>query len=662
MTVAYVKDAGLKTASGFSGTTSGSFASLPIVGNHVIVGLSLYDGASVGIDTCVDNQSNSYQEDHNYFGSFGGSAGMYSTKVVTSAGTFTITLDPFNASNNYIAWTAVEFSGLDAATHLDQVGENNNAAGDANVTASGANTTSDGVAIGVAFVNNVDTDINIGDTPPSGYTNIQVNEDSQNIIGFSMVYKIYSAPETSSAAWTHDNVSQTGWRAVIATYKAAAGGGGPTGIASGVICLWTGTNASIPSGWSRVTALDDKYVKGSAAAVNPGGTGGALTHSHTTTGHVHTANHTHTVPNSPVGSGSTNRDTGTVRPIEAHTHVSNADTANPATSLSSASPSTDSVSHEPAYFTVIYIQSDGTPSGFPVDAVVLWNASAGSPTGWNLADGGGGRPDMRNRFIKGAAAAGNGGGTGGTDTHSHTVASHDHGTNFSHNHPNVTSSQTASSLPGGSISGANVSTATGTHTHALDIGNQATDAITGNTDPTGSDDHKPAYTVEAFIQNNSGDQDLHIGLIALWIGTLASIPAPWVLCDGGSGTPDLRGQFVRGANTLGDIGSTGGNVSHGHTATGHTHAVASHNHTVAAAAGAASNATAGATAVATGAHTHPSWANTGASSFTSGSGTPAVANYTDTQPPFYTVAFIQLVRTKSPPPYQKHTLYLWRKR
>lgn len=431
-------------------------------------------------------------------------------------------------------------------------------------------------------------------------------------------------------------------------------------IDSGVICLWTGTNASIPSGWSRETALDAKYVKGSAAATNPGTTGGALTHSHTTTGHVHTAAHTHTVPNSPAASGSTNRDAGSVRPISTHTHVSNPATANPATSLTSGSPSTDAINHEPAYYEVIYIKSDGTPSGFPNSAVVLWNDSTQVPTGWGLTDGGGGRPDMRNKFIKGAAAAGDGGGTGGADTHTHTVASHDHGTNFSHAHPDVTSSQTASSLPGGPVSGANAQTATQTHTHALTIGNQATDTITANTDTAQSTDHKPAYTSEAFIQNTSGDKDIHIGMIALWIGTLATIPPPWSLCDGTNGTPDLRDKFVRGANTLGDIGGTGGSATHGHTATGHTHAVASHAHTVAAAAGAQSNETAGATAVSTGAHTHPAWSDTGASSFTSGNTAPTVNNYTDTQPPFYTVAFIQLVKKKSPPPYQKHTLYIWR--
>ena len=34
------------------------------------------------------------------------------------------------------------------------------------------------------------------------------------------------------------------------------------------------------------------------------------------------------------------------------------------------------------------------------------------------------------------------------------------------------------------------------------------------------------------------------GMIMMWSGTIATIPAGWVLCDGGSGSPDLRNRFV----------------------------------------------------------------------------------------------------------------------
>jgi hypothetical protein len=48
------------------------------------------------------------------------------------------------------------------------------------------------------------------------------------------------------------------------------------------------------------------------------------------------------------------------------------------------------------------------------------------------------------------------------------------------------------------------------------------------------------------------------GLISLWSGSIASIPAGWLLCNGASGTPDLRDRFVVGAGSTYIPGNTGG--------------------------------------------------------------------------------------------------------
>lgn len=68
---------------------------------------------------------------------------------------------------------------------------------------------------------------------------------------------------------------------------------------------------------------------------------------------------------------------------------------------------------------------------------------------------------------------------------------------------------------------------------------------------------------------------LEVGFIALWHGSIASIPAGWHLCDGAAGTPDLRGRFVVGASVALPPDSTGGAASHVHTFTGdgHLHAL-----------------------------------------------------------------------------------------
>lgn len=57
--------------------------------------------------------------------------------------------------------------------------------------------------------------------------------------------------------------------------------------------------------------------------------------------------------------------------------------------------------------------------------------------------------------------------------------------------------------------------------------------------------------------------DLPIGTIIAWENM--SIPSGWAVCDGTSGTPDLRDKFIRGASIDGDVRATGGADTHTHT-------------------------------------------------------------------------------------------------
>jgi hypothetical protein len=72
------------------------------------------------------------------------------------------------------------------------------------------------------------------------------------------------------------------------------------------------------------------------------------------------------------------------------------------------------------------------------------------------------------------------------------------------------------------------------------------------------------------------------GGILLWSGSIGSIPAGYVLCNGNNGTPDLRDRFIVGAGSTYAVNATGGSadavvVSHTHAATsvvtdpGHAH-------------------------------------------------------------------------------------------
>jgi hypothetical protein len=77
------------------------------------------------------------------------------------------------------------------------------------------------------------------------------------------------------------------------------------------------------------------------------------------------------------------------------------------------------------------------------------------------------------------------------------------------------------------------------------------------------------------------------GLIVVWVGLIANIPAGWQLTDGTNGTPDLRNRFIIGAGSTYAVNAVGGSANHIHNITGTTNATAltvdqmpAHTHTV----------------------------------------------------------------------------------
>lgn len=73
----------------------------------------------------------------------------------------------------------------------------------------------------------------------------------------------------------------------------------------------------------------------------------------------------------------------------------------------------------------------------------------------------------------------------------------------------------------------------------------------------------------AFVQ-----AALPAGVIVMWSGSIASIPAGWALCNGAGGTPDLRDRFIVGAGSSYAVGATGG----ANTVTLDVSQIPSHNH------------------------------------------------------------------------------------
>ena len=55
--------------------------------------------------------------------------------------------------------------------------------------------------------------------------------------------------------------------------------------------------------------------------------------------------------------------------------------------------------------------------------------------------------------------------------------------------------------------------------------------------------------------------DFPAGTILAWTGDTSSVPSGWTICDGRSGTPDLRKRFLRGVNSGEEAGVVGGDTS-----------------------------------------------------------------------------------------------------
>ena len=74
-------------------------------------------------------------------------------------------------------------------------------------------------------------------------------------------------------------------------------------------------------------------------------------------------------------------------------------------------------------------------------------------------------------------------------------------------------------------------------------------------------DEAAAYT-DASYNSHVAPYLVPVGTIVIWYGTSATVPSGWHICDGTTGTPDLRDKFVVGAGTTYAKGATGGEATH----------------------------------------------------------------------------------------------------
>lgn len=107
--------------------------------------------------------------------------------------------------------------------------------------------------------------------------------------------------------------------------------------------------------------------------------------------------------------------------------------------------------------------------------------------------------------------------------------------------------------------------------------NSISPALTGTpTAPTASAATNTTQIATTEFVTTAVTASFPTGGIIMWSGSIATIPAGWVLCNGTSGTPDLRNRFVVGAGSTYAVAATGGSadaivVSHTHSVTDPTH-------------------------------------------------------------------------------------------
>lgn len=345
--------------------------------------------------------------------------------------------------------------------------------------------------------------------------------------------------------------------------------------------FWTGTAASIPSGWARDTQFDGRMIYCDGAAYTGVVTFGGA-HSHdlddgSTLGHRHTmGSHTHTLSaGASTGHAVATTGTGVVTLglwiVLGHSHGSSTSgAASYSTSYTTVTTSSDVA--RPVSTTVIVLKPDGADKllqPIPVGAVIPCDSSSSLPFDFAYEAG------LTGTYVCAATTGADGGASTGTATHTHTGTSHTH--TCAHTHAGATcgSSLTINNMFGGA--GAPSVAVAQHHTVTLTTGGGSvtTDSatITLSTE-TNAVRATQLYPVAAGFARCPAHPN---GVMIAYTGSVSALPAEWALCDGSNGTVDTRFNYIVWATT--GIGSENGEgITHTHTVTAHAHTVTSGAH------------------------------------------------------------------------------------
>ena len=226
--ITFVKSTSTAPECRTSGATnlSCSFATLPSVGSMIVVTVGCWNASSVcTLLSVTDNQGNTYTQaicssDNSPSGSR--NCIYHDLSIGTPSGTFTITVNG-STTNNAIVMGAIEYSVTSGPAILDITLQNisTSTSADCSTGTSGTTTAANELVVASCVDDANDSTLNFT-TATTGYTNQFREDEASTYIGFSVDTKTVVSTGTQSANWTHDNVNQAGWEALLVTYKETA--------------------------------------------------------------------------------------------------------------------------------------------------------------------------------------------------------------------------------------------------------------------------------------------------------------------------------------------------------------------------------------------------------------------------------------------------------
>ena len=341
-------------------------------------------------------------------------------------------------------------------------------------------------------------------------------------------------------------------------------------LSPNVIIPYDYTHSSIPNGFTRETSLDGRYVKGWGATTPPGTQGGAATHTHTSAAHNHAPTaHQHSVVLSPRignpdGIGSSSDGATGNKWYHYHTGLSTTTTGG-----TNETPTWGSASNDPPFYSVIFIKANSYQL-IPKYGIVYRTSLT--------------RPGMTihtpsiGKYHKGAATLADSGATGGSFTNTHDIT-HTHAAYHSH------TGRTTNNEGDRARSSGNTGTAApDSHQHDFNLFNATTNlpASATNTSTSNSElltNVEPVYqTLNAYYSSTSASVPMK-GDMCLWLGSTATIPLGWKLCDGTKSTVDMRDKFCKVPTSAPVAPTTGGRNTHAHIGLAHLHSGGTTSHT-----------------------------------------------------------------------------------